>query len=109
MDGDGKPDIVSADYADNSISVLLNGTSPGATIPAFTGGAAICCPGPAPFAISVADIIDGDGRPDIITANKGDDSVSVLLNTSIVGSGSLSFAPFVFIRCRCIATSDRGG
>jgi len=37
--------------------------------------------GMGPHAVSIGDV-DGDARPDLVVANKDDDSVSVLLNTS---------------------------
>jgi len=80
IDGDGKLDLVVANYTDNTASVLLNTTSGGATVPAFAAQQTFPV-GLHPFAISIADI-NGDGRPDLVVANVSDSTVSVLLNTT---------------------------
>jgi hypothetical protein len=43
-------------------------------------------------AAAVADI-NGDGKPDLIIANLGAATVSVLLNTTPTGAATVSFAP----------------
>src|SRR5439155_755754 len=84
LDGDGRPDLVTANTGGNNVSVLL-GRGDG------TFAAQQAAPAPArglrPFAVAVADV-NGDGRRDLITANKGDSTVSVLL-----GNGDGSFRP----------------
>jgi hypothetical protein len=75
LTGDGRPDIVVANLGDDSASVLL-GRGDGT----FSFGAQQSAPAPpvAPFQVVVADV-NGDGIPDIVTANRPDNSVSVLL------------------------------
>ncbi len=75
LNSDGKPDIVTANQGDNSVSVLL-GNGDGT----FSFGVQQSAPAPnlRPFQVTVADV-NGDGIPDIITANRSDNSVSVLL------------------------------
>jgi hypothetical protein len=81
--GDGKPDIVTANYPAKSVSVMAgvgNGT--------FAGGVDLAT-GDTPRAVALADL-NGDGKLDIVTAGSEYDqegSVSVLL-----GKGGGNFA-----------------
>ena len=83
VNGDGRPDIVTAnsDRNTNTVSVLLG------------AGAGVFGPktdfptGMQPASVVLGDV-NGDGRPDIVTANSGSNSVSVLLNT-----GTGAFGP----------------
>ncbi|MFI5455663.1 MAG: FG-GAP-like repeat-containing protein [Isosphaerales bacterium] len=85
LNGDGKPDIIVANSASDTVSVLLNlggrndhvNFAPQMTFPT----------GRQPFSVAVADI-NGDGVPDIITANAASNTVSVL-----VGNGNGTFRP----------------
>jgi hypothetical protein len=82
VNGDGKADVVAADKAANSVSVLLS-KGDGTFQQQRTFAA-----GPGPVAVAVADL-NGDGRPDIVTADRANilsNEVSVLL-----GSGDGSF------------------
>ncbi|MCE9538982.1 MAG: T9SS type A sorting domain-containing protein [Bacteroidetes bacterium] len=87
VDGDGKPDIITA--GNNKVSVFKNmstiGTIAFATNLDFTTGQ-----NGSSFGIVIVDL-DGDGKPDIASVNESNNSVSVLRNTS---TGSvISFAP----------------
>ena len=82
VDGDGKPDIVVSNYSSNTVSVYRNTSTVGnlsfaAKVDYATGSS--------PEGVVLWDV-DGDGKPDIIVANSGSATVSVLLNTSTVGS-----------------------
>jgi PKD repeat protein len=85
VNDDGKPDIVTVNYSDNTASVLL-GTGAGtfgAKIDFVTGGA--------PGSVALGDV-NSDGRLDLVTANSSWEtghSISVLLgtgNAAIFGS-----------------------
>lgn len=85
LNGDTKPDIVVTNYGVATVSVLIN-TTVGSTIsfaPIVTYAT-----GNLPTSVAANDI-DGDGRPDIVTANSTSHTISVLRNTS---AGTLSFA-----------------
>ena len=88
VNGDGKPDMVIVSNA--NISVLRN-TSVSGTINASSFAAQVDFTSAftGPVFIAIGDM-DGDGRPDLVTANSGASSASVRLNTS--ASGSISFA-----------------
>ena len=79
IDGDTYPDIAAVNYNNNTVSVYRN-TSTGTVISTSTITAKIDFPtGNAPAALVIADL-DRDGRPDIVTANDIDNTVSVLHN-----------------------------
>ncbi|MGB3654038.1 MAG: FG-GAP-like repeat-containing protein [Rivularia sp. (in: cyanobacteria)] len=80
VNGDGRQDIVTANYYGNSISVLL-GNSDGS----FTAQTEYAS-GEQPTSVALGDI-NGDGRQDIVTGNRYSSSVSVLL-----GNGDGTFA-----------------
>jgi FG-GAP-like repeat len=69
VNGDGRPDLVSANYLDNTVSVLL-GNGDGSF-----QRARIYNVGSDPASVAVADV-NGDGRPDLVTANKKDNTVA---------------------------------
>jgi len=102
INGDGLPDLIVGNYRAGTfpnyygrVAVLLNTTAPGATSVSFAD--------PQTFAtdssirsIAEADV-NGDGRPDLVVANGGNNEVSVLLNTTAPGSTTASFsAPTTF-------------
>ena len=88
LDGDGKPDLVSANQNTGNVSVLRNTSTPGS----ITAAAKVDFPvGTTPRSLAISDV-DGDGKPDLVVANSGSSTVSVLLNTST--SGSITAASF---------------
>jgi len=91
VDGDGKPDIITANNGNNTVSILRN-VSPGGLLNSNSFSAPVnFATASAPVWVAVADF-DGDGKPDIVTANHDSTyMVSVLRNTSVVGT--CSFAP----------------
>ncbi|TLU81707.1 MAG: hypothetical protein FDX30_12260, partial [Chlorobium sp.] len=73
VNGDGKSDVVTADFYGNTVSVLM-GNGDG------TFGAPVTyATGENPQMVTSGDV-NGDGKADIITANYNGDTVSVFLN-----------------------------
>ena len=93
VNGDGLPDLIVANKSSNTVSVLLNTTFAGASVPSFASQVTFAT-GTGPAAVVLGDV-NGDGRPDLIVANSGSNTVSVLLNTTPAGAGVPSFAPQV--------------
>ena len=86
LDGDGKPDLAIANASVNTISVLRNTFTASGTI-SFAAKTDFAT-GTAPHFVAIGDL-DGDGKPDLATANNGTASASVLRNMST--SGNISF------------------
>ncbi len=86
FNGDNKPDLAVTNSFDNTVSVLLNTTTAGATIPSFAPAVAFAA-GTYSSGILVGDF-NGDGKPDLAIGN-----LSVLLNTTPEGATTPSFAP----------------
>src|SRR5262249_29621813 len=85
VNNDGKPDMVVANESDQTVSLLLNTTAPGATTAAFAGQQALPA-GSAPVSVAVSDL-NGDGAPDIVLASQSTPALSLLQNTPVTISG----------------------
>jgi len=95
LNADGRPDIAAANSGDNTVSVSLDTTAAGATTITLAPKVSFAT-GSGPHAVAIADV-NGDGKPDLVVANQGGSTVSVLLNTTAAGATTPSFAARVDI------------
>ena len=88
LNGDGIPDLIVANSGSNNV-LVYPGLGNGQFGPALNGGHGFFA-GTNPVGITVADV-NGDGRPDLVVANKGSNDVSILLNQP--QGNSITFMP----------------
>ena len=88
LNGDGINDLIVANSGSNNV-LIYPGLGNGQFGPAVNGGHGFFA-GTNPVGITVADV-NGDGKPDLVVANKGSNDVSILLNQS--QGNSITFAP----------------
>ena len=112
VDGDGKPDIIVLNSGSGLISIFRNISSPGilATnsfaseidIPTVSGAQSL----------AVEDL-NGDGKPEIVTANGGNNTISIFQNQSTIGiisyASPVNFAAGNFANDVAIADLDGDG
>lgn len=95
INGDGHVDLVVTDsgYSDtgNTFSVLLNTTSPGSAVASFATQQSFTAR--SELVGLIAADFNSDNMPDIAVESAGDNRLSILLNISLPGSQTLSFAP----------------
>src|SRR5205807_1628421 len=81
---DGRPDVVTANFKSNNITVLLgNGAGGFGTIKTISLGAGV----DGPVSVAVSDF-NGDGKPDVMTANFNSNNITVLLGNGAGGFGT---------------------
>ena len=88
VDGDGKPELATANHFGNTVSVLRNTAENGSITNSSFAGKVDFTTGVYPTSVSMGDL-DGDGKPELAIANSFSATVSIFHNTSL--SGSISF------------------
>lgn len=78
MNGDGKPDLVSANVNASSVAVFVNTTN-SATMTFATGVTFASLDSQSPYAVAVADLT-ADGKPDIVASNYQSARLSIFRN-----------------------------
>ncbi len=91
LDGDGKPDLATANSVSNNVSVLRNSAAGGVLNSTSFTSKVDYAAGTTPTSIAIGDL-DGDGKPDLVSANFSSNNISVFRNTAT--SGSISAASF---------------
>ena len=86
LDGDGKLDLAVANRNGKSVLVLKNTSNSGSI--SFTVNPRFPT-GRLPSSVAIGDL-DGDGKLDLAITNEGDDTISVLRNTSTTGINSFA-------------------
>lgn len=92
LDGDGKADLVVANFAANTISVYRNTSTSGSINTSSYAIKVDFATGTGPQIIKLADL-DGDGKLDIIVSNKTANSISLIRNLSnsgVINAGSFA-------------------
>lgn len=92
INGDGLPDLVGVDFGNGSITVLLNTTTVGATTPSFAAPQDFAAGGTGDTLSLVATDLNGDGVADVAVVDMATNQVLVLVNTTVAGSSTVSFA-----------------
>jgi hypothetical protein len=90
LNGDGKLDLLVANFAFDTVSVLLNTTASGSAISSFSANGEFAT-GTGPIYVTLGDLNE-DGRLDLAVANFNSNNVSVLLNITAPGAATPSFA-----------------
>ena len=104
INGDNWPDLICANDGDGTLSVFTNNRSGGFVLASRPG---VGSSGSQPVSVAVADV-NNDGRPDLISANFGTNTLSVLTNNGN-GTFTLSSSPVVGSQPHSVVAADVNG
>lgn len=90
LNADGKPDIVVVNSADETVSVLINTTTTASVNDITFASSVNFLVGSNPLSVSIQDV-NADGKPDVVVANHGSNTVSVLRNIFTNGAAGTAF------------------
>lgn len=108
LDGDGRPDIVTCNTVDGTVSILRNVGSAGTLDAGSFAPHVDLAAGAGAYDVAIQDL-DGDGRPDLAVANPNGSTVSLFRNVSVPGTlDATSFAPRVDLPANGDATIAAG-
>lgn len=93
IDGDGKLDLITANFGGGSVAVYRNVSTPGELEAASFAEPVVLPVGVPPILDVAVRDLNGDGRPDLVAANGGDNTLSVLQNVGV--PGAIEFLPHV--------------
>src|SRR5439155_10963871 len=79
LNGDGKPDLATANWNSNTVSVLLGNGDGNFGVKTDYGT------GSGPLSVAINDL-NGDRKPDLATATSGSNTISGLLNVRATNS-----------------------
>src|SRR5262245_60718532 len=91
LNGDGKPDLITANKYGGDISVFMNNTAQGASTATF-GTRQDIVTGSGPQTVVATDL-NGDGKPDLAVSNTYSYTVTVMINLTTAGAATFSFGP----------------
>lgn len=95
LNGDGKPDLIATESGTSDKIFVLKNNSTGPTSFAFSAPLTITLAGKRPKRIEIADL-DLNGKPELIITSQANNTVTVLVNQSTLGS--ISFSPIAPIQ-----------
>lgn len=85
IDGDGKPDLIISNFNAKSISILQNKATLNIIDSTSFAAKVDFTVGNGPNALTIGDL-NSDGKPDILVANQGANTISILQNTATAGN-----------------------
>lgn len=88
LNADGRPDLVFANTASDTVGVSPNTRVPG--FPGFAPAEPISSLGRGPDAVAIGNL-NGDPSPDLVVANGAGDSLAILINTTAPTASSFTF------------------